>query len=255
MFDSYSDWPCSLAQNVQPISLTARRPFGIKITTVHSSQWWDLLWTLFVPATVFHVKLLAPMERREGEEVSGLCERVQESLREELCLQRAEFTMDDVAAWLKSTGKRAAVPSATATAPVQSQSPPPPPPASEPDWLERMVEQVSAVMPQVPTDTIRKDLLWTQNVDATITNFLEGVVAFDPVLPPTPPAPASQPPHSHPSLVSSSAPRLKTSNLRPQKHYSPAMQAMYRQLSLEERKAQLIQNARKRYIEKHNMNG
>ena len=64
------------------IALTARRPFGIKIvrlpekngaikynsihsltqTTVYSSQWWDLFWTLFVPTTVFRVKYVDCME-------------------------------------------------------------------------------------------------------------------------------------------------------------------------------------------------
>ena len=46
-------------------------------------------------------RLLAPMERREGEEVDEFCERVQASLREELKLQRAEFTMEDVTTWLE----------------------------------------------------------------------------------------------------------------------------------------------------------
>lgn len=41
------------------------------------------------------------MERREGEEVSELSERVRESLGEELNLQRSEYTMDDVKEWLE----------------------------------------------------------------------------------------------------------------------------------------------------------
>lgn len=41
------------------------------------------------------------MERREGEETGELSDRVQASLREELDLQKAEFTMDDVKKWLE----------------------------------------------------------------------------------------------------------------------------------------------------------
>ena len=47
------------------------------------------------------VRLLTPMERREGEEVSELCDRVQDSLREELKLRKSEVTLDDIKTWLE----------------------------------------------------------------------------------------------------------------------------------------------------------
>jgi ancient ubiquitous protein 1 len=257
----FSDWPCRLATNVQPIALTARRPFGIKITTVYRSQWWDLFWTLFVPTTVFRVKLLAPMERREGEEGGQLSQRVQESLREELKLQESQVTLDNVTAWLKASRKRPTPgvsptprPRAVTTTTTTSQTPATPPPSSsrEPTGLDRMVDQVSAVLPQVPHTTIRKDLLRTQSVDATITNFLEGVVTYDPI--PSPPAKSAPKPLPPPSYATSTPPTFKSSALRPRKYYSPAMEAMHRQLSLEEKKIELVQKARRRYIEKHGLN-
>ena len=84
-------------------------------------------------------------------------------------------------------------------------------------------------------------------MDATITNLLEGVVAYDPLPPPQMPsqAPATSthaPSHSQPSSRT-----LTTSDLRPRKYYSPAMEAMRRQLSFEERKKQLLENARRYY--------
>ena len=81
------------------------------------------------------------------------------------------------------------------------------------------------------------------SVDATITNILEGVVAYDAI--PEPPKPQIAPTPA-PSVLSSSPP-LKSSDLRPRKYYSAAMEAMHRQLSLNERKQQLLEKAR-RYV-------
>ena len=79
-------------------------------------------------------------------------------------------------------------------------------------------------------------------MDATIANFLEGVVTYDPIpSPPAKPAPKPLPP---PSYITSTPPTFKSSSLRPRKYYSPAMEAMHRQLSLEERKRELVQKAR-----------
>lgn len=105
----------------------------------------------------------------------------------------------------------------------------------------------------------------TQSVDVTITNLLEGVIAYDALPPPQPKTHTSTPlSHTH---------SLKSSDLRPRKYYSPAMETMQRQLSLDERKKQLLENARRyeppvcplrcnvtglflhrHYIEKHGLN-
>lgn len=76
----------------------------------------------------------------------------------------------------------------------------------------------------------------TRSVDVTITNFLEGVTPYTPEPEPAPAAGPSQP-----------------------KYVTPAPQAVFpksakeRQLSFQERKAQMIAEARQRYIAKHGM--
>ena len=79
----------------------------------------------------------------------------------------------------------------------------------------------------------------TQSVDVTITNLLEGVVAYD-ALPPPQTQKSQTSPHTP-----SSVPSLKSTDLRPHMCYSPAMETVARQLSLEERKKQLLDNARR----------
>lgn len=78
----------------------------------------------------------------------------------------------------------------------------------------------------------------TQSVDVTITNLLEGVIAYDAI---PPPQPKTHTPSPFPSLTHS----LKSCDLRPRKYYSPAMEAMQRQLSLDERKKLLLESARR----------
>ena len=134
-------------------------------------------------------RLLAPMEKREGEDGGKLSQRLQEAIREELKLQQSQVTMDNVTEWLKGKSvdsrlqhqlnicplpqthtcdtasrkrpsPRVSPSPRTNTNTTTSQSPASPPPSSsEPTTeMDRRVEQVSAVLPQVPHTTIRSDL-------------------------------------------------------------------------------------------------
>lgn len=115
---------------------------------------------------------------------------------------------------------------------------------SAPSELDTMVSQVTAVLPQVPHNVIRRDLgsspdnpsslldfvftVTTNNVDATITNLLEGRVKYTP---------------SSPSVTTAGASRrTSASQLFRRKVPSSSTQ---RHLSLEERKRELLQNARR----------
>ncbi|KAI8426578.1 hypothetical protein MSG28_005364 [Choristoneura fumiferana] len=109
-------------------------------------------------------------------------------------------------------------------------------PRREPRDLTRRAQQVKEVLPRVPLQDILRDLAITRSVDVTITNFLEGVTPYTPEPEPAPVAGPSQP-----------------------KYVTPAPQAVFpksakeRQLSFQERKAQMIAEARQRYIAKHGM--
>lgn len=111
-------------------------------------------------------------------------------------------------------------------------------PSQRSPQLETMIHQVTAVMPQVPLSVIRKDLCesavlphlslimecWhtvsTNNVDATITNLLEGRVKY-----------------SEPSFSNNSMSQVFRRKVAP-----PSSQ---HQSSLEDRKKELLQNARR----------
>ncbi|XP_013188416.2 lipid droplet-regulating VLDL assembly factor AUP1 isoform X2 [Amyelois transitella] len=95
---------------------------------------------------------------------------------------------------------------------------------SPPRELQRLAAQVKDVLPSVPLQDIIRDLSVTRSVDVTITNLLERA-ARRPAQRPAPPPPAAFP-----------------------------KSAKERQLSFQERKAQMIAEARKVYIEKHGLN-
>lgn len=89
----------------------------------------------------------------------------------------------------------------------------------------------------------------TRNVDNTITNILEGRLHFAPEVPYTAKTNTNQ---------SSTSPSSPTSALSSLSLFNTAAvtfpkSASERSRSFQERKEQLIANARKRYIEKHNL--
>lgn len=81
----------------------------------------------------------------------------------------------------------------------------------------------------------------TKSVDVTITNFLEGLIPYTP------------------DIEIKPEPQPSTSQTKP-KYVTPVptgtfpKSAKERQLSFQEKKAQMIAEARQRYIEKHGLN-
>ncbi|XP_023231731.1 ancient ubiquitous protein 1-like [Centruroides sculpturatus] len=120
--------------------------------------------------------------------------------------------------------------------------------------LNEMISQVKGVLPNVPLDLIRHDLIITKNVDLTISRILEGSINYIPELK-----------HLY-SLSQGSEKFQKTKCLCDAVakdlpiHSSPSTNATtdaFKKSSkdriklYEERKAQLIKNARMSYINKH----
>ncbi|KAE8750956.1 hypothetical protein FOCC_FOCC002384 [Frankliniella occidentalis] len=103
--------------------------------------------------------------------------------------------------------------------------------------LLRMSNQVKEVLPNVPLDAIRRDLARTWDVDLTITNILEGLVPFVP---------------------EGQGPAIPTRSQRPAPDQMPAASSSRKtvqsgSLTFQERKAKMIEEARKKYIEKHGL--
>ncbi|XP_047993231.1 lipid droplet-regulating VLDL assembly factor AUP1-like [Leguminivora glycinivorella] len=211
----FADWPFPVAQRVQPVAIEVERVFtAVTVHTGHDGFPWRDA-LWFLLAPVTVYKLTLLPTCEVTEAATVIAEHLQ-----------IEATDIEYSALCRSAAPR----SPAATGPSRE--------------LLRRAQQVKEVLPRVPLRDIMRDLAITRSVDVTVTNFLEGVTPYTPE-----PAPAqgsgAAPPQAGPS-----APRYVT----------PPVQAPFpknakeRQLSFQERKAQMIAEARQRYIEKHGLN-
>ncbi|CAG9861905.1 unnamed protein product [Phyllotreta striolata] len=238
----FKTYPFEFANKVQPICIKIDRPFlDVSITTVGSTFTSDMLYYLFSPITNYKLTFLPPLEKKSmSDEEFG--EIVRQNIATSLKVQTTDFTSSDIAEWEKRT---------LAEPPVRSQHRVTT--RSINPELQRMSKQVKEVLPHVPLNVIYSDLYMTRNVDSTITNILEGRVSFTPEQPTS--STASQPSTSSSVSVGTQASSVCSSGkpLFNTAASSFPKSASERSRSFQERKEQLLASARKRYIEKHNL--
>ncbi|XP_063166916.1 lipid droplet-regulating VLDL assembly factor AUP1 isoform X4 [Candoia aspera] len=156
----FSSWPFSIVDTVQPLALQVWRPF-VAVSVAGASWVTELLWTFFVPVTVYQVRWLPSVCRQAEETREEFALRVQELLALELGVASTCLTAADKAEHLKRLRHNPAAPR-------------PPPPVSQPSggWppasrsvastedvhLIGLAQRVREVLPHVPMAAIRKDL-------------------------------------------------------------------------------------------------
>jgi len=226
----FSPLCANVAVSVQPVCLKAWRPFHITTNTLAASFSTDLFWFLFSPVTVFRIRYLPVIQRLENETDEEMADRIAQAIAKELGITTTKFTVKDKQEYEKrylvevSRSKMSHNPQHTARVSYE---------------LQRMASQVVEVLPYVPYEAIIRDLSRTRSVDLTISNILEGSVRFTPV-PPEQRASTSRSPSTSGSWGEGSSSSFPRS-------------AQDRMMSFVERKARLIEEARKRYMEKHGL--
>ncbi|XP_050983387.1 lipid droplet-regulating VLDL assembly factor AUP1 isoform X2 [Labeo rohita] len=246
----FSSWPFSVSETIQPVALLVKRPF-IAVNTPESSWLTELLWTFFVPFTVYHVRWLPPLSKEDGESHQEFASKVQELLATELGVISTQITKADKAEHIKRKRHTAAQtahsnlgarPRTVAQGFLGTSA------GAEDSRIACMAQQVKEVLPDVPLSVITRDLMHTNCVDTTITNLLESTDQFSSeAAVGTPSAPAKQAASSTPAVTAS------TPNLKPAAK-SFGRTPTDRHMSLQDRKEALYEYARRRYIEKHGLN-
>lgn len=222
----FNSWPFSIEEAVQPVAIKAWRPdfVPIRLTSLASAWRIDIFWFMFVPYTVFTLKYLK-IKRNPDYEL--LVREVENDIATSLGLKTTPYTISDKVEY----EKRCIMEKAHNRRSNRRNSP-----NSQvirnPE-IQRMVRQVSEVLPLVPHNVILKDLLKTRNVDITIANILDDIVTYTPE--PNPPAATA--------VISQS--RAQTSTAKDN--------STLRVSSFQERKAKMIREARERYIQKHGL--
>ncbi|NXE92765.1 AUP1 protein, partial [Menura novaehollandiae] len=174
----FSSWPFSILDVVQPIALQVRRPL-VAVSVADSSWITELLWTFFVPFTVYQVRWMPSVPRRVDERSEDFALRVQELLAMELGVVSTRITAADRTEHMKRLRHTSRLPFTPGGCPGGV---PPSLPGGAPEDVRvvAMAQQVKEVLPHVPLEVIRTDLVQTNCVDTTIANLLEGRVPFFP---------------------------------------------------------------------------
>lgn len=245
----FSVWPFSLKQAVQPVLIQIHKPMVAKLApSVLGGRWWmDVFWSLFVPYTVYSLRVLPVVSQREEESIEEFTKRVQQLMATEMGVAATNHTSADKVEYAKrklipqdpqnnqTRRKELATPS-TPSRTLGSAADP-----TTPDTrLNTMAKQVREVLPHVPLEVIKRDLGSTRDVDLTITNILEGRISF---------TPETSSGGTANKATSSASP--STSTPKPIHAQSFSKSPKDRALSLDERKQALRENARRRYLAKH----
>ncbi|XP_023802732.1 ancient ubiquitous protein 1, partial [Cyanistes caeruleus] len=247
----FSSWPFSILDEVQPVALQVRRPL-VAVSVADSSWISELLWTFFVPFTVYQVRWMPSVPRQADERSEDFALRVQELLAMELGVVSTRITAADRTEHMKRLRHTSRLPFAPASSQRPAARPRVPPslPGGAPEDVRvvAMAQQVKEVLPHVPLEVIRTDLVQTNCVDTTIANLLEGRVSFFPESKETEDLPA--PSTSQAAAASGIQGSVAAPSSKPATKQF-AKSPVERHLSLQERKRALYDYARRRFAEKH----
>ncbi|KAJ8015737.1 hypothetical protein DPEC_G00029260 [Dallia pectoralis] len=245
----FSSWPFSLTDSVQPVALQVKRPF-LTLNTPDSFWLTELMWTFFVPFTVYQVRWLPSVSRQDGESFQQFANKVQEILATELSLVSTQITKADKAEHIKRKRHRD-LQTTTSNLGARPRSGPFMVRSSgvEESRISRMAQQVKEVLPDVPLKVITRDLAQTNCVDTTITNLLESSEEF----------PVEATGRATGGTTSELGPAWRSpSSVALAPNIKPAAKCfgkspVDRHMSLQERKDALYEYARRRYMEKHGL--
>ncbi|KAF6209479.1 hypothetical protein GE061_015226 [Apolygus lucorum] len=228
----FSSLAAEVSSKVQPAAVMVDRPLWANTapTVLGASSRLDLFWFLFSPYTVFRIKYLAVIHKEPEESDEAFAERMRSEIATALGFKLSSYTASDKAEYEKRYIDELNRPVLNNS--LYSPGRPPSP------GLIRMTNQVAEVLPYVPREVIMRDLSRTGAVDMTISNILEGVVSFTPVN-------TAEPSNQSRSSGTQSQGVGRSSDNPVFSKYS-----LDRMASFQERKAAMIAEARKRYIEK-----
>ncbi|XP_017774099.1 PREDICTED: ancient ubiquitous protein 1-like [Nicrophorus vespilloides] len=242
----FNTWPFSMCSKFQPVVINIDRPIlNIAANTMDAHYWTDVFFYMFSPLTVYNVQYLPSIEKKAFSD-EDLANISQQAIAHALKIEAVDHKSADMKEWLKRhllELKRTAVVQNNRSANY----------AVSPE-MTRMGLQVKEVLPLVPMEDIIKDLIKTRNVDVTITNILDGAVDYIPESVNAVPVASTSSP-----IISTSSSFGPSSSNGSKDPFNTAAEsfgksASERSLSFQERKRLLIENARRRYIEKHGLN-
>lgn len=146
----FNSWPFTIETSVQPVAIKAWRPefTSISLSSLASTWWTDVFWFMFVPYTVFTIKYLKIKQNADPE---VLVREIEKDIATSLGLKTSSHTLSDKAEFekrciMEKTQNRRLNRSSPNSQVIHSIE------------IQRMVQQVSEVLPLVPHNVILRDL-------------------------------------------------------------------------------------------------
>lgn len=147
----FNSWPFSIETSVQPVAIKASRPefVPVHITSLASTWWTEVFWFMFVPYTIFTLKYL---KIRRNSDHETLMREVERDIADALGLKTSSHTISDKTEYerryrmemiLSNTRSNRSTPNSQVIHSIE---------------IQRMVRQVSEVLPLVPHNVILRDL-------------------------------------------------------------------------------------------------
>ena len=147
----FNTWPFSIEPAVQPVVLKAWRSefVDIRLTSIASTWWTDVMWFMFVPYTIFVVKFL---KVKRNSDADVLVRDVEKEIALVLGIETSMHTVSDKTEYEKRYIMEK----------VHNRAPQNPNMGNSPIVasieMQRMARQVSEVLPLVPHNVILRDL-------------------------------------------------------------------------------------------------
>uniref|UniRef100_A0A8C4R3I1 Uncharacterized protein n=1 Tax=Eptatretus burgeri TaxID=7764 RepID=A0A8C4R3I1_EPTBU len=107
----FSSWAFAISLSVQPAALSVHRPV-VAVNVLGSSWLHDLLWTFFVPCTVYQVRWLPVVTKKENQTHEEFAKTVQKLLGSALDLVPTPYSSADKAELIKRLAHEEHPPSA-----------------------------------------------------------------------------------------------------------------------------------------------
>ena len=147
----FNSWPFGIEPTIQPLTIKARRPefVDVRLTSVASTTWTDVLWFMFVPYTIFTLKYLK-VKKNTDQEI--LVREIEKEIAYELNLKTSTHTVSDKNEYEKrylreKIHNRGSQSRGSTTSQVVSNI-----------EMLRMAQRVNEVLPMVPRNVVLRDL-------------------------------------------------------------------------------------------------
>ncbi|KAF7490622.1 Ancient ubiquitous protein 1 [Sarcoptes scabiei] len=161
---------------VNLIFLESKRLIIKASLSTYESNWIaDLFWVFYLPFTIFKIRAIGNVSRKENESLEVFAKRIQKEMADRTNLSATNYTHQDLKDFIKKSQTESRKNNSQKIPKLESR-------ISKSDCNnEKFSQQIKEILPFVPINVIREDVYLTKDIDATIERILIGKVQYKPL--------------------------------------------------------------------------